>query len=155
MSDKPITIREACRRRMPLDGADAQCLEHAITITERERDEWKARVENTEADLRECLKRADWLQGECTDAKGALAVETQHRREAEARLALLAESGTGYSQETVDAITKERETLRGEVARLTQRVSDLKFASVLFSTPFIREARAALGIAGDDGKVKP
>ena len=35
---KRITVREACRRRMPLDGADAQALEHALTITERERD---------------------------------------------------------------------------------------------------------------------
>lgn len=32
-----VTVREACRRRMPLDGADAQCLEHALTITERDR----------------------------------------------------------------------------------------------------------------------
>jgi len=37
-----LTVREACRRRMPLDGADAQCLEHALTITERERDEARA-----------------------------------------------------------------------------------------------------------------
>jgi hypothetical protein len=59
---------------MPLDGTDAQCLEHALTITERERDEaldraklaenlanlfaaaeqwpaWKARAEKAEADL--------------------------------------------------------------------------------------------------------
>jgi len=36
---KPITVRKACRIQMPLDGADAQALEHALTITERERDE--------------------------------------------------------------------------------------------------------------------
>lgn len=34
-----LTVREACRRRMPLDGADAQALEHALTITEGERDD--------------------------------------------------------------------------------------------------------------------
>lgn len=33
-----LTVREACRRRMPLDGADAQALEHALSLTERERD---------------------------------------------------------------------------------------------------------------------
>lgn len=33
-----VEVREGCRRRMPLDGADAQALEHALTITERERD---------------------------------------------------------------------------------------------------------------------
>jgi len=32
------TVREACRKRTPLDGADAQALEHALTITEHERD---------------------------------------------------------------------------------------------------------------------
>lgn len=34
-----LTVREACRRRVPLDGADSQALEHALTITERERDD--------------------------------------------------------------------------------------------------------------------
>ena len=44
LSDVPVdgyhhlTVREACRCRHPLDGADAQALEHALTITERERD---------------------------------------------------------------------------------------------------------------------
>lgn len=38
-----LTVREACKRRIPLDGSDAQALEHALTITERERDE--ARLE--------------------------------------------------------------------------------------------------------------
>lgn len=43
MDDRP-TVREACRRRMPLDGVDAQALEHALTITERERDEARERL---------------------------------------------------------------------------------------------------------------
>jgi len=34
-----VTVRVACRQRKPLDGTDAQALEHALTITERERDE--------------------------------------------------------------------------------------------------------------------
>ena len=38
MTAPNITVREACRRRMDLGGADAQALEHALTITERERD---------------------------------------------------------------------------------------------------------------------
>lgn len=36
-----ITVREACRRRLALGCADAQCLEHALTMTESERDEAK------------------------------------------------------------------------------------------------------------------
>ena len=37
---------------------------------------------------------------------------------AEKQLATLAESGTGYSQQTVDAIVKERDALRATVARV-------------------------------------
>ena len=33
-----LTVREACKRRIPLDGADAEALEHAVTMTEKERD---------------------------------------------------------------------------------------------------------------------
>ena len=44
--DEPLTVREACKRRHPLDGTDAQALEHALTITERERDEVRAELEN-------------------------------------------------------------------------------------------------------------
>ena len=36
------TVRAACKRRMPLDGADAQALEYALTMTERERDAARA-----------------------------------------------------------------------------------------------------------------
>lgn len=34
-----LTVREAARQRVPLDGADAQALEGAMALTERERDE--------------------------------------------------------------------------------------------------------------------
>ncbi len=37
-----LTVREACRKGRPLGGADAQALEHALTMTERERDELRA-----------------------------------------------------------------------------------------------------------------
>jgi len=41
---KALPVREACKKRMPLGGADAECLEHALTITERERDEARAKL---------------------------------------------------------------------------------------------------------------
>jgi hypothetical protein len=41
-----LTVREACRRGMPLDGTDARHLEHALVITERERDEALEEVES-------------------------------------------------------------------------------------------------------------
>jgi len=37
------TVREACRQRMPLDGADAQALEGALTQVEREKAALEAR----------------------------------------------------------------------------------------------------------------
>lgn len=40
-----ISVREAARRRRALDGADAQALEGALQITERERDAALARIE--------------------------------------------------------------------------------------------------------------
>lgn len=49
------TVRAACRRRQPLDGTDAEGLEHALTITERERDQWKVMAER--------LANAPALQG--------------------------------------------------------------------------------------------
>jgi hypothetical protein len=44
-----LTVREACRRRLLLGGADTQALEHALTITEQERDEAKAEVASIRA----------------------------------------------------------------------------------------------------------
>jgi hypothetical protein len=34
--EEKLTVREACRRRIPLDGADAQALEHGMTQLEAE-----------------------------------------------------------------------------------------------------------------------
>jgi hypothetical protein len=52
-----MNIRQACRQGKPLDGADAQALENALTITERERDEWKRRAEIHLHDLEETERR--------------------------------------------------------------------------------------------------
>jgi len=41
-----LTVREACRRRFPLNGSDAQALEHALTITERERNTLQAVIDS-------------------------------------------------------------------------------------------------------------
>jgi len=52
-----LSVREACRKRVPLDGVDAEALEHAITITERERDEALDRAKKAEARVTELEKR--------------------------------------------------------------------------------------------------
>lgn len=45
-----MTVREAARRRMPLDGADAQALEGALALTERERDQAREKAAQYERD---------------------------------------------------------------------------------------------------------
>lgn len=48
-----MTIRQAARERCPLDGADAQALEHAVTITELERDKLLDAIALAVEELRE------------------------------------------------------------------------------------------------------
>jgi len=43
-----LTVRAACRKRAPLDGVDAEALEHALTQTEAERDAQEERVRELE-----------------------------------------------------------------------------------------------------------
>lgn len=60
-----MSARKAARLRTPLDGADAQALEHALTITEKERDAAYARLVELE-------KERDLLRGSVDDYKRAM-----------------------------------------------------------------------------------
>jgi hypothetical protein len=53
---KHLTVREACKRRIPLCGVDAEVLESALTMTEEERDQWVARAKNAEEQLAEIFR---------------------------------------------------------------------------------------------------
>lgn len=55
-----LTVREACRRRMPLDGANAQALEGALAMTERERDEVRNMLEAICGEFERTVAHADW-----------------------------------------------------------------------------------------------
>ncbi len=66
------SVREAARRRKPLDGADAQALEHAITITERERDALKAERDDIQCTLTDVVKERDALGADLATARKAL-----------------------------------------------------------------------------------
>lgn len=60
MSEDAVTVREACRLRQPLDGADAQALEHALAVTERQRDEARATLAEASR-MWDGPATADWL----------------------------------------------------------------------------------------------
>lgn len=58
------SVRQHARERGALDGADAQALEHALTVTERERDAWERRARvavlamNARPHTRECVRQS-------------------------------------------------------------------------------------------------
>ena len=58
---------------------------------------------DTDAKLQDALRACRWILAEKLKA-------------AEAKLSALDESGTGYSQQTVDAIVKERDDLRAQLS---------------------------------------
>lgn len=91
-----LTAREAARMRQPLDGADAQALEGALSLTERERDKAEARVRELEAERDEARltlseihrtgiaadKERAWAERDALAAKLLALIEAVNEREA-------------------------------------------------------------------------
>lgn len=51
-----LTVREACRQRKPLDGSDAQGLEHALTQLEQENSSLRQQIEGYEMVVRDLIE---------------------------------------------------------------------------------------------------
>lgn len=68
----------------------------------------------------------------------------------QAQLAALAEAGTGYSQQTVDAITKEREALRKDAARY--RWLNSQGGYVTYADPETNDAYIDAALAAQEDK---
>lgn len=70
---EPKSVRAHARDRGELGGADAQALEHAITITERERDAALSDAEDLRAELRRVTDERDAMRTRLDDAAHAVA----------------------------------------------------------------------------------
>lgn len=64
----PPTVRSAARMRQPLDGADAQALEGALSVTEKERNKAQAEVERLQAENEKLRNERDALRKIILDA---------------------------------------------------------------------------------------
>lgn len=95
------TAREAARSRTPLDGADAQALEGALTMTEQERD---AAIAERDAAIARCRTASQTIIAEI-GAVGPEDVEESARRAVVALRAAIAER---------DRLRRELEALLGE-----------------------------------------
>ena len=74
-----LTVREAARQRVPLDGADAQALEGALALTERERDEARADAARLRGDIETALEmlRDSWGEDAIAGGDDQVAVVLQ------------------------------------------------------------------------------
>lgn len=117
----PNGLRRAARDRMPLGGRDAQALEGALAMTERERDEARAeiaRLKSEAKDDEEALDHyrartyrdgeTDQLQRDLDAARAALAMKERER----------------------DAARRERDAARAEIARLEARDREGRWIAV-------------------------
>lgn len=95
-----VTVRQACRERRGLDGTDAQALEHALTITERERDE--ARATNARLNRR------------CQEYESALAEKIDSRKGGRL-FGMLAYAGLRMAEDDAASLRAHLETLRTDV----------------------------------------
>jgi chromosome segregation ATPase len=111
------SVRSAAKRRMVLDGADAQALENAITLTERERDEARAEVERLTDERDELLKAYAKAYDEWDHSKYSRAeVAVAYRRGAEAMREACADCVKHLSHE--DGLGMGSQRLEGAIRAL-------------------------------------
>lgn len=84
-----LTVREHARRRGTLGGADAQALEGALAMTERERDEARAEVERRKARCIALENECASLEASAVAARVAKRVREEERDEARAEVGRL------------------------------------------------------------------
>jgi len=107
MADTPtMTVREACKKRVPLDGADAQALEKALQQTESE-----LAAACAERDAYKHYYDEEWERCEKAELKNT---------ELEERL-----QGFTVMMKQRDKLQQQLSTLSGEIVNLHKKVGDL------------------------------
>ena len=77
MNDEKMTVREACRQRYPLGGADAQALEHGMTQLESENKKMRQMYDDA-MELVGALRHSLWLLSQ--EADNSIFVYDESRR---------------------------------------------------------------------------
>lgn len=146
-----LTVREACKRRTPLDGADAEALEHALAMTETERDEARRGLQLATAAANAATARLAAVERERDEARVVVAKDAEVYRNA-----LLAGN-------------RERRAWMRELDDRSERVGQLEAFVKAFDqwrsipeprshaalTVELMAARAALEGKGNDKEMKP
>lgn len=117
-----LPVREAARRRMPLDGADAQALEGALQQVECELETEKASANNAKA----VINQVEWL---CYDALGVDPEVNPKCEEATFTVQELVKRVIETSQKELAIVTADRNGLMRINARHRERIQRLKALS--------------------------
>jgi hypothetical protein len=145
-----VPVREAARRRMAIDGADAQALEGALAMTERERDAARRESESAKGLQAEAERVARVWQVRADKAESAAFRATVEAREATYALRRIRAGTDGLDD--VDATLNPRKIADRvmEVAEerwtLQERVEVAEERAVHFAQLWARERRRADGL---------
>lgn len=111
----PKSARQHARERGALDGADAQALEHAVTITERERDDALAKLAEAREVNRKLHRRAQAAEGSLSDLDWALDYYRLRPRNTQWQ---------GYGEIDVARRIRDAESKLAEARALLERIGD-------------------------------
>jgi chromosome segregation ATPase len=117
-----ITVREAARRRLPLSGADAQALEGALALTERELDDARAQLAKVRIDLDAMIAVHDEVEAD-RDALRTLLTEANRARSRSCdeleQVRSTYRSTEAVLRKRIDELRGERDLARADLARVT------------------------------------
>ena len=135
-----LTVRAACAQRYPLDGADAQALEYALTMTEQERDEARAEIERLRGEREQlgydvARYRSEREEQRCRAVRAERALATEREAHGNTRVLLFASEELGAAVREKLA-TERAKAERALVAAEARLVRHRHLIDVVFSECF-------------------